>query len=440
MLCEQARFLNEQALYGQAIQIAQQALLDKPPAVVMKGDTPERQIYPLTTNAHLELGRALWRQGEYAAARQHADMVIQQAQAEGLFLLLAEGLRLQAGIHVELGESDKGKPLFEAALTIYQQAGDLLSESTVLHNLGLMMRRMAEFATAQQYYEQALTAREAIGYRQGMALTYNNLGALAGDRGDVSQAIVYSQQALSIGRQIGDRYVEGMALINLGINHHDQGIYDAARRYYAESLLLCQETGNRRLEGLTRQMIVLLLCHLDEYAAALPASDQLMDLAEALNDQAMINYAWLCRGHSLLGLQEWDAALAAYEQALAGWEGELLIFQMEPRTGVARTHFLQGKIHLARQAIEPVLAFLDAGHSLDGLYEPLKVYLICYEVLKASGEGERGRGFLATAHTILQERAAKISDETMRHSFLTHVPIHRELIAAYEKEQTSPSP
>ncbi len=435
MLCEQARFLNEQALYSQAIQIAQQAILDKPSVAGMKGDTPEQPVYPLTTNAHLELGRALWRQGEYAAARQQADTVIQQAQAEGLFLLQAEGLRLQAGIHIELGESDKGKPLFEAALAIYQQAADLLSESTVLHNLGLMMRRMAEFAAAQHYYEQALVAREAIGYRQGMALTYNNLGALASDRGDVSQAIVYSQQALSISRQIGDRYVEGMALINLGINYHDQGIYEAAGRYYTESLTLCQETGNRRLEGLTRQMQAMFLGHLGEYAAALSACDQLMALAEALNDSAMVNYAWLCRGHSLLGLKEWGAALSAYEQALAGWEGELPIFEMEPRTGVAHTYFLQGKIPLARQAFEPVLAFWDMGHSLDGLYEPLKVYLVGYEVLSASGEGERGRDILKTGYAILQERATKISDETMRHSFLTHVLTHRELAAAYEKEQ-----
>jgi len=437
MLCEQARFLNEQALYEQAIQIAQQAALEEPSAVMVNRSVPDQRFTPRTTNANLELGRALWRQGDYAAARQQADIVIQQAQTEGFFLLQAEGLRLQAGIHVELGQVHEGRPLFEAALAIYQQVGDLLSESTVLHNLGLMMRRMAEFTTAQRYYEQALVAREAIGYRQGMALTYNNLGALASDRGDVSQAIVYSQQALSISRQIGDRYVEGLALINLGINYHDQGIHEAARRYYAESLLLCQETGNRRLEGLTRQMIVMLFCHLEEYAAALPATEELMALAETLNDPAMINYAWLCRGHSLLGLKEWDVALSAYQQALAGWEGELLIFQMEPHTGLARTYYLQGEMGLARQAIEPVLAFLEAGHHLDGLYEPVRVYLVCYEVLKANGEGKRGRDLLNTAYAILQERATKISDETMRHSFLTHVPIHRELVAAYEKEQTA---
>lgn len=440
MLCEQARFLNEQALYDQAIQVAQQAALDNQSAVVVNDSVLDPRFTLLTTNAHLELGRALWRQGAHAAARQQADQVIQQAQAEGLFLLQAEGLRLQAGIHVELGQVDEGKPLFEAALDIYQKAGDLLNESTVLHNLGLMMRRMGEFTAAQQYYEQAITAREAIGYRQGMALTYNNLGALLNDQGDVRRAIAYTQQALSISRQIGDRYVEGMALINLGINHHDQGIYEAARQYYTQSLALCQETGNRRLEGLTRQMAALLLCHLGEYAAALQACDQLMALAEAISDPAMVNYAWLCRGHSLIGLKEWGVAHSAYEQALAGWEGELLIFQMEPRTGLARTGLLQGNIQQARQAIEPVLAFLAAENSLDGLYEPLQVYLICYEVLRASGEGERGRGILNTAYAILQERAAKISDESMRHSFLTNVPTHRNLMTAYEKERTAYSP
>jgi ADP-ribose pyrophosphatase YjhB (NUDIX family) len=58
--------------------------------------------------------------------------------------------------------------------------------------------------------------------------------------------------------------------------------------------------------------------------------------------------------------------------------------------------------------------------------------LTCYRVLGAD-QDPRAEELLKTAHGLLQEQAAKITDEQLRHSFLENVATHRELVQAFEQ-------
>jgi hypothetical protein len=70
------------------------------------------------------------------------------------------------------------------------------------------------------------------------------------------------------------------------------------------------------------------------------------------------------------------------------------------------------------------------SHTLDGTEEPIRVYLTCYRVLTANKD-PHAEELLDTAYRLLQERAAKIGDEKMRHSYLENVPAHRELVREF---------
>ena len=87
---------------------------------------------------------------------------------------------------------------------------------------------------------------------------------------------------------------------------------------------------------------------------------------------------------------------------------------------------LQGDLAQAQACTEEILNHLKAG-SLYGADEPFRVYLTCYRVLRAAGDA-RAQAILETAHCLLQERAARISDEKLRHSFLENVAAHREIV------------
>lgn len=94
--------------------------------------------------------------------------------------------------------------------------------------------------------------------------------------------------------------------------------------------------------------------------------------------------------------------------------------------GLARVSLAQGNPAQARAHIEAILSYLET-HTLDRIYDTFQVYLTCYQVLKANRDS-RAQDILATAHHLLLERAAKITDERVRRSFLENVLVHREIL------------
>ena len=76
--------------------------------------------------------------------------------------------------------------------------------------------------------------------------------------------------------------------------------------------------------------------------------------------------------------------------------------------------------------VKEILGHLRA-HTLDGTYEPFRIYWTCCRVLKAHDDG-RAAELLRTACRLLQERAAGLEDDDLRRSFLEGVPVHQWLI------------
>jgi hypothetical protein len=95
----------------------------------------------------------------------------------------------------------------------------------------------------------------------------------------------------------------------------------------------------------------------------------------------------------------------------------------------------QGHPSLAQTQVEEILSYLETD-SLEGTDEPFRVYLTCYQVLKAN-QDPRAQEILTTAHNLLQEHAGNTTDEEMRRSFLENVPAHRELVREWAEGTNS---
>ena len=87
----------------------------------------------------------------------------------------------------------------------------------------------------------------------------------------------------------------------------------------------------------------------------------------------------------------------------------------------------QGDIATAVAHVEFILEHLQ-HHHLHGTDEPMRVYLTCYHVLKGAND-ERAKDVLASALSMLEERARSIEDETLRKHYLEDVPAHQEIMA-----------
>jgi tetratricopeptide (TPR) repeat protein len=340
----------------------------------------------------LLLGTFARYQGQYETAYQH-DLrgleLARQAQATQEELNALNNLALldMDRMHFETARDR----LFEG-LEVARREGFLQTEAVLLHNLGRVSGMQGDHEASQKYIMESLAIDQKIGYRTGEALANINLGYVLTMQGNYSKALLYLEHANRFLREVGDLFYQVYALVNLSACLNILGEPAAAEERSRMGLALARKTGSRDGEAWTLTYL----------------------------------------GHSLLAQAAHDPAVEAYSAALAiRMELDQPALAAEPSAGLARAALKQGDAAGALKAIEPVLAHLEGGGSLDGCDDPLRVYLTGYQVLRAAGD-PRAVGLLETAYRQLQERAAKIRDAELRDSILNNVAHHREICEAWE--------
>ena len=104
---------------------------------------------------------------------------------------------------------------------------------------------------------------------------------------------------------------------------------------------------------------------------------------------------------------------------------------MEVKAGLARVALARNDMKDALHQANEIAAYLADGGSLRGTWEPLRIYLTCYQVFQ-SAQDPRAEEILTTAYNLLQDQAARIPDQAYRVLFLEHVPWHREVTQAWQ--------
>jgi predicted ATPase/DNA-binding SARP family transcriptional activator/Tfp pilus assembly protein PilF len=388
LLTEQARFLLHGADYSQAAEVARTAAAQACSTGDRLCDATLRYI----------LGEALWRQGDYPAARVELERcldLLREEQAAGTAIRAAREIETWAlgslgaasWIH---GDCEEGRAYLERALHIAQEDNDVRERSKLLTNLGVCAVEQGNYAQANELLQQSLLIRQTMGDRRGEGITLGNLGNVFLYLGAYAQAKAYYERALHMQREIGARNDEALSLGNLGLVHHYLGQNATARALCRDALQIGKETGEKRTVG-------------------------------AL---------WMKMGHALEGLGQHSRAKAAYQESVdlrrkQGWHD----VAMEPLAGLAQVALVQGDLELAQECAEEIWDHLQTG-TLAGTVSPFQVYLTTYLVLKQSGDSRAGQ-VLEAAHEDLLERSARIADTEMQHSFLHNVQPHREIIREY---------
>jgi predicted ATPase/class 3 adenylate cyclase len=359
----------------------------------------EAQAVSLEAQAHTLWGQVLWRQGNYDAARAPLEHALVLARATQDRRAEARGLYYLGDVYLYQGNHAAAQAEYQRALEVYRAENHRQGEADSLNNLGMIQNELGDLTGARDYYEQVLGIYRAIGDRRGETITLNNLGVTYCDLGDYAAARDYHEQALALRLTIGDRWGQANSLVNLGLIYHGLGDNETARKNCERALAIQREIGDRRGEG----------------------------------------YSLTYLGHALAGLGEYEAAAKAYAEALhlrreLGQHG----LTMDDLAGLARVALAQGQLGRAQELVREILAWVDANGT-GGIEYPLQVYLTCYQVLRASADGDlsamdRAREILSTAHTLLQEQAARVRDPGLRRSFLEGVPANRDILAAWQAQ------
>jgi DNA-binding SARP family transcriptional activator/predicted ATPase len=463
LLVEQAGALSEQGLYEPAIAAAQEA-------ICLAQAVQDKRI---EAGGYLHWAKTRTRQGEFDDARHHAEIALRLAQSTDLRQIEAEsllhlgatyfrqGILTEAGdyykeawhtcreigdrwseynslnglglVHKGMGSYNKAIEYHGSSLRICREIGDHRGEGVVLNNLGAIHRRLGDFANARECMEQALLIDRGLGNRYNQVQILLNLTVLHFYYlADYIAAKACSEQTLAISHEIGDRLGEGGALANLGCILRNLGDYEQGQTFLEKALGIFRETGSRQTEGILLRDLGLLFCQTGEYEAAKRYCQQALLNAQETGDQSGEGYALTFLGHAQIGLGHLDESMAAYQQAVdlqRKLDEDYAV--IESLAGLARASAAQGDSRLAKTCVEQILEYLETK-TLDNTEEPFRIYLTCYRILK-DNEDPRADEILNTAHSLLQERAAKIAHGELWRSFLENVAAHREIIEEMDR-------
>lgn len=276
----------------------------------------------------------------------------------------------------------------------------------------------------------AITHATPAGRRMAARLL-GNLGAIEAAQGDFAVAEPHQEEAIAIAREIGDRNIEAAALTNFAETARLQADYETARARQSEALKLSTDIGDRSTAAFAYVNLALIAHHLGDHAAAREYAEEALPLVRANNDRYGEASALNNLGHADAALGHVDAAAAHYQQARDLFrEIGMHHSATEPVAGLARLALLSGDVASASAHVAAILAHFDQGGTIDGTDEPLRVYLTCYRVLDATGDA-RAASTLETAWQSLQQKAARLPDESARRRFLEDVPYHRDIVAAW---------
>lgn len=332
-------------------------------------------------------------------------------------------------------EAEAEKKL-QRALVLSQAEGQHIPWVTarILGNLAILSYRMGNPDAARGYFEQAIVVTRTHGIRKVLAMSLNNLGVYHKLQGDFFRARQLFEEGLAIQKQLQRENAQGLSLSNLADLTAMIGDYTASLDYCREIQRLARRTKSDRLTaaGSLQEMVVLV--NTGDYLQALALGEIALAQCRKLGDLHKTARIYLLQGQAQRSVGNLTAAEAAYAQALADWrQAETPTGTLAPLANLADLAQARGDHRKARRLMADVLALLGQSYLQDeAIADPLALHLTCHRVLKALGD-PRAAGLLSTAHRLLQEQAAKISDADARRMFLEAVPVHRAIMTAAEK-------
>jgi tetratricopeptide (TPR) repeat protein len=200
----------------------------------------------------------------------------------------------------------------------------------------------------------------------------------------------------------------------------NQQQYTETEQLLAPVLQSAQEIGDRRILVGAYAELGLIASYRGEFELALTYLAQERRLADELGVPYQVASSLSNTGDLRLKVGDFVGARQCYEEALSIFrqsgirqaESNVVAFMgwlacLEERFGDGRS-LCEQALQLAQQA-----------------NDPLRVYLVCYEVL-AGMEDEGAKEVLANGQAFLKKRVALIEDPTLRQSLLENISTHRK--------------
>jgi class 3 adenylate cyclase/predicted ATPase len=344
-------------------------------------------------------------------------------------------VELALGIHtvwshslLRSGSLDEAMKYAVEGLELARLLGRRVEEGRSLSSMGLIALESKDPGIAQKYLEEAVAIARETKERSLEARSIANLAnSAAYIQKDYITARSYYEQANSLNIELGDRYAQGIALGNIGWVCGMLGDFADARTYHEQALIIAREIGSIYQETynlLNLSRVAEIQRKADE---AVKYAFDAMELSKKAGDKTAEAWAYLYLGHSYSLRTQIEEAKTAFEAALIiRRELGQSSLATEPMAGLIQVALQSNDIFLAKKLMEELIGYLDQEAILDGTEEPLRVYLLCYEVLERI-EDPRSIQILDKAMQLLEAQVSKFNDEQSRRRYIDNVPWRRAI-------------
>ncbi len=361
---------------------------------------------------------------QHDAAEAAATEALALAEALQDTKLLIRSYHGLAAVAYATGNFVHGQALGEKALQLVQGQALDRDSAICLSVTGLTAFARADYGTAEQYLQQALGWAEAAQDTRKALLFRNQMGMLYRHQGNFGEALRYFEQTLPATLAQDDTYNITVTVANLGMLYVLLGDYPTSVAWLTEAYQRCGAYGDRRTTLELRAILGYSLVQQGDFLAGEAHCRRI--LADPPIPIAAEQVCHLALGELYAVQGAWDDAEEAYTQlAAVSREPEAPGILLLAEVGLATLHLAQGDPVAAHAALEPLLSCFDPAH-FDTFFTAARFLLAAYRIL-AANEDPRATAILAQAWQIVTDFADKISDPTLRHAFLTNVPIHHEL-------------
>lgn len=337
------------------------------------------------------------------------------------------------------GEYEAAAVTLGEALTIYTAQENQPAVATALTRLGGVAFLRRNFGDALAAWNRALSIRQAIGDREGEGSSLLNIAQVYTSMGDYGAALPLLRQALDIQRAVGNRWWENAVWNALGIVALAVGDYVEAQRCISLAFRLCVAVGDEAGAAIMEFNLGQVERECGDYQAAF---DRLARSRQWAHENDDPEFEAQCLTELAL-----TAQVAGLDTAAEQYASDALSRYAALKVKATTTTDLAtlALIHLARGEVASALAHIDNLLEIHAQSEPHQIeypqrdLYVAAMVNWAGGHSEHAALLLQRAYALVQERAANISDETLRRSYLDNVRINRDVIAAAERAVT-PAP
>ena len=230
----------------------------------------------------------------------------------------------QTTVLIELGELKLGDKDYETALDYYTQAHKLALKrkdaSDILYTtvqIANTYDSMGEFTNALKWYNDALLLPRDAANEKQVSHIHNNIGNLYLMIGSYAKSLEHYQKALDIKNKQQDKQGIANALMNMSVFYIRTGNYPKTLEYQFQALALRKANTDQTQVAATLSSISITYSHLKDYPKAFDYNQQALELYTKLNNPAKIASAYNNLGILYQFTGELENAKATYLKSYA---------------------------------------------------------------------------------------------------------------------------